>query len=78
MSEQVNVKVGQVWRDNDPRQQTTVRLLTVKEIVGGRATCEVTIPGQKTKRTKVRLDRFRPTQTGYRLEKDVEAAPSTS
>ncbi|MGV9278094.1 hypothetical protein [Streptomyces griseosporeus] len=68
--------VGQVWQDNDPRgygrrvrivaiddTHATVELVTTRQVptlTGSRATAK---PGR---RTRIRLDRFRPTSTGYR------------
>ena len=60
----VKVKVGQVWEDNDPRI-TYKRQLKVIAIKGTRAQV------QGATKTWIRLDRFRPTKTGYRLVKDV-------
>lgn len=61
------VKVGQVWVDNDPRH-TDHRNLEVLSIKGKYATCKSGV-GRKS---KIRLDRFKPTSTGYRLEGGVE------
>jgi len=63
----IKVRVGQVWRDNDPRMQYQ-RDLTVLSIKGKYATCRV---GLRGKTTRVRLDRFKPTMTGYKLVKDA-------
>ena len=59
------VKVGQVWRDNDKRANRTCE---VREIDGNYATVYCR---ESKKFTDVRLDRFRPTATGYRLIEDV-------
>jgi len=60
----VQVKVGQIWQDNDPRL-TYIRRLKVLEIVGEKAIVQHTSGlGPKT---KIRLNRFRPTSTGYKL-----------
>lgn len=64
----IKVRVGQVWEDNDPRQLAR-RQLKVLEIVGDRAT--VQHPSGRGNKTRIRLDRFRPTSTGYSLVKDV-------
>lgn len=63
------VKIGQIWADNDPRSlprqlevvdvQTPFNVAYVKNTATG-------------KRTRISLDRFVPTKTGYRLVKDVE------
>jgi len=79
MSEQVEIKVGQVWRDWDSRSRkpdAPVRLVKILEIVDGKAICQH--PGGLGRKTKIKLSRFRPTSNGYKLEKDVEAAPSSS
>lgn len=64
----VEVKVGQVWEDNDPRQQkqgVAVRRIKVLEIADGKALCQH--PSGQGRKTKIRLDRFRPTKSGYKL-----------
>lgn len=86
--DQVEVRVGQVWQDNDKREYG--RKLRVVEIVN------VHIPGQSSptgvphavvelvagrgvgygqakpgRRTRIRLDRFKPTANGYRLVQDA-------
>lgn len=85
---QHEVKVGQVWADNDKR--SAGRHVLVVEIlpaipaephrlaVPARAkvvlcTADGTVirVNGKDTRTKIRLDRFRPTSTGYRLVRDV-------
>lgn len=73
-----NVAVGQVWMDNDPR---TVpyhghnRYLEVTAISGAYAEgqwfhYEVAANGRRhrvnTRRTRTRLDRFKPTASGYK------------
>jgi len=63
--------VGQVWQDNDPRGYgRKVRIVeigethAVVELVAARAVGhQQAKPGR---RTRIRLDRFRPTSTGYR------------
>jgi len=57
------VKIGQVWVDIDPRMGR--RKLKVVAIEGDRAVVE-TASGRKT---KILLNRFKPTSTGYRLER---------
>lgn len=69
-----DVRVGQVWRDNDPR--SAPRHVRVVEIDGTYATA-VLVNGAgrhwgRERRSRIRLDRFRPTSTGYRLVQDVE------
>ncbi|MGX1129938.1 hypothetical protein RKD49_002128 [Streptomyces glaucescens] len=62
--------VGQIWQDNDPRSDG--RRLRIVEIDGTHAVCEeAPRPGRNGqakpgRRTRIRLDRFRPTSTGYR------------
>lgn len=72
MIESVEVKVGQVWEDNDPRQKKegiAVRRVKILEIVDGRAL--VQHPSGMGRKTKVRVNRFRPTASGYKLVEDV-------
>lgn len=64
MVDKVQVRVGQVWTDTDPRvvksgYQRRLRVIEVSE------THAVVDTGAR--KTKIRLDRFRPTSTGYRL-----------
>lgn len=73
------VKVGQVWQDNDPRcqQREFVRRLRIIEVGPTHALCE-TLSGLKCRRKKpsrIRLDRFRPTSTGYKLVSEAPASP---
>ncbi len=73
-----NVVIGQVWRDNDKR--TLGRYLRIRSIVDGFAVCvrcdkDGLSRSTETRLTQIRLDRFRPTSTGYVLEKDVPPAP---
>lgn len=66
------VRVGQIWRDNDKRAKG--RHVKVVEVDGTHATVALwmtrsassntAMPGR---RTRIRLDRFRPTSTGYTL-----------
>jgi hypothetical protein len=70
----MDVKVGQVWADNDPR--VPWRKIRVDEIVRGYAMVTVvedpTSPKCVGKQRRIRLDRFRPTSTGYRLVSDAK------
>ena len=75
------VLVGTVWKDCDERSGRE-RWLTVLDIdpTTRKATCRVDsrLIGLRTSlvrgnATKVRLDRFRPGSTGYRLVKEVGA-----
>ncbi|NYV73125.1 DUF6354 family protein [Streptomyces sp. UH6] len=62
--------VGQLWQDNDPRSYG--RKVRIVEIDDTHATVELHQPRQPVssakpgRRTRIRLDRFRPTSTGYR------------
>lgn len=60
--------VGQVWADNDPRSAS--RRVQIVEIDSTHAVVELYAPRQHEReagrRTRIRLDRFRPTSTGYR------------
>lgn len=61
------VKVGDIWEDCDARM--TKRHLLVKEIAGDKATVvEVSKVTRREvgRKVKIRLDRFKPTSTGYR------------
>lgn len=66
------VEVGQVWADNDWRADG--RKIEVVELTPTHAICVVVANAAGAnsvgKRTKIRLDRFRPTSTGYRLVGD--------
>jgi hypothetical protein len=71
------VTVGQVWADNDWRSRG--RQVRVVEIRGIYAVVELVALaehgfGELGRRTRVRLDRFRPTSTGYRLVHAAEEA----
>jgi hypothetical protein len=77
------VKPGQVWQDCDKRAYgRTVRVVDVDathatvELVAqrgrparGHEDAQRAEPGR---RTRIRLDRFKPTSTGYRLVQDTE------
>ena len=65
--ETIQVKVGQVWQDCDKRFPN--RRIRVLEIVGEKAVVQ-SVHGF-TPKTRIRLDRFRPGSTGYRLVQDV-------
>lgn len=66
-NETVTVKVGQIWADNDPRSDG--REVIVDEIRDGYALCHT---GTLGKKTKIKLGRFKPTRSGYKLVRDVE------
>ncbi len=69
------VRVGQVWKDNDKR--IGERYLVVRKIEGDRAFCCLCdsqgYPSGLARQPVVRilLRRFRPTSTGYVLVKDA-------
>ncbi|KMS79576.1 hypothetical protein ACH49_12175 [Streptomyces leeuwenhoekii] len=71
MTETPAPAVGQIWQDNDPRSHG--RQLRIVEIDGTHAVCELVVPrgaghqqAKAGRRTRIRLDRFRPISTGYR------------
>ena len=61
---------GQIWQDNDPR--SCGRKIRIVGITGTHAVVELYQPRQPVssakpgRRTRIRLDRFKPTSTGYR------------
>lgn len=64
------VKIGQIWADNDPRFQNDDRHLQVIEIGQGMAFCIIVKhykPKMLGRKSAIKLSRFRPTSTGYRL-----------
>ena len=72
--ENVEVKVGQVWEDYDSRYRSgehARRRVKILEIKDGRAL--VQHPSGTGRKTKIRVNRFRPTATGYKLIEDVTA-----
>jgi hypothetical protein len=88
MAEQPEVKVGQVWADNDKRCKG--RTIRVDAIEAGKAVCTVLtnadavqaaldagdpmwVADGRKRPTRISLGRFRPTSTGYRLINEVTA-----
>lgn len=74
MTEQPEVKVGQVWADNDKRSAGRhVKVIAIEVLHKQAVVRQCTADGQLIGRrvTRIRLDRFRPTSTGYRLVEDV-------
>lgn len=80
--ENADVKVGQLWQDNDKRNRAPrfVRVTSIREVVDPFkhhtyevATCEAWYDeaGSKSRTVQIRADRFKPTTTGYRLIEDV-------
>lgn len=76
MSERILPRVaeGQVWADNDKRCEG--RHVYVAHVDETHATVDQCRPDgtvmPRARRTRIRLDRFRPTSTGYRLVRDAE------
>ena len=73
------VRPGQIWADNDPRAHD--RKVKVVEITDTHAIVVLHTPrgvgddhAKPGRRTRVRLDRFRPTSTGYRLVQETPDA----
>lgn len=70
MTETPTPAVGQIWQDNDPRSYG--RRVRIVAIDGTHAVVELHQPrlpvssAKPGRRTRIRLDRFRPTSTGYR------------
>lgn len=63
--------VGQIWQDNDKRGHG--RMVRIVAVDGTHAVVELAVPrgaghqhAMPGRRTRIRLDRFRPTSTGYR------------
>jgi len=68
-------EVGQIWADNDKR--TTHRYLRVLSIDDGTALVkQVTAAGESTVKTptRIRLNRLRPTSSGYRLVRHADGS----
>lgn len=71
------VRPGQIWQDNDPRAHG--RQVRIVELTDTHALVELQVPRSapqgashlKPRRTRIRLDRFRPISTGYVLVQDV-------
>ena len=79
MTETPKPAVGQVWQDNDPRGYG--RKVRIVEIGDTHAVVELHSPRQPVsnakpgRRTRIRLDRFRPTSTGYRYVSTATPTP---
>lgn len=72
------VEVGQVWVDNDKRNDG-LRRVRVELIDKDRAKCWSYYANEIMGRyVWIRLDRFRANATGYRLETDTAAAAVNS
>ena len=70
MTDNSTPAIGQIWEDNDPRGYG--RKVRIVEIGDTHAVVELHQPrppvssAKPGRRTRIRLDRFRPTSTGYR------------
>lgn len=63
------VKVGQIWKDNDKRVgDRQIEVIAINDSEGK----AVVVNLVTKKATKVSLKRFRPISTGYTLIKDVD------
>jgi hypothetical protein len=71
MPETTTVRPGQIWADNDKRSNG--RELRIERVDDQYAYAVSPGRGGRFQQTRIRLDRFRPTSTGYRLVQDVEA-----
>ncbi|MGI5274718.1 DUF6354 family protein [Nonomuraea sp. CA-218870] len=77
MPETPNVRPGQVWMDNDKRSEgRRVRVIEVDDTHATVVGVDIRgLPDSRNRvaarRTRIRLDRFRPTSTGYRLVADA-------
>lgn len=72
-----DVRPGQIWANNDKRSAgRKVRIVAIDEQPDPRkpgSTGYAVVEQVTGRRTRIRLDRFRPTTTGYRLIQDTEA-----
>lgn len=62
------VKVGQVWKDNDKRMNRTLKVTSIDRTHAYLQRVGARYAGWDA---RIRLDRFRPTSTGFVLVKDV-------
>jgi hypothetical protein len=80
MNKMPDVRPDQVWADNDPR--SVGRTLRVDQIEDGKATCTVLTnrdaadlndwgTDMRGRTVSIKVSRFKPTSTGYRLIKDA-------
>lgn len=67
MKQKPDVRVGQAWIDNDKRNPAP-REIKVVSLDGDHAACDIL---GTYRRTKIRLDRFKPTATGYRIKAEA-------
>lgn len=80
MSDTAPVEIGQVWEDTDWRMHGRRIRIEIINKNRGVALVRVVSNGESMSRsvgrtTRIRLDRFKPTSTGYRL---VTPAPAAS
>ena len=63
------VRVGQVWKDNDPRVNNRLLRVVEVDLALGRAKCDLTTERKKGGKgfVHVRLSRFDGTKRGYSL-----------
>lgn len=74
------VKVGQIWQDNDPRSPDRYLFVTATDAthaavrqVAYNPITKISVPLPGVRGTRIRLDRFRPTSTGYRYVGEAAA-----
>lgn len=72
----MDVRIGQIWADNDKRSEGRHLLVVGQTLKGTRfyAICQTCLAdGQVISQrvTSIKMNRFKPTSTGYRLVKDV-------
>lgn len=65
------VRPGQIWADNDKRSKGhSIRVIAVDDTHA--TVADVADSRPRPRQTRIRLTRFRPTSTRYRLVRDVE------
>lgn len=73
----IDVRAGQLWQDNDPRiaeAKKGNRMVRVTFVGPTHAQVETWYDGEigaHSRTGRVRLDRFRPSSTGYKLVEDA-------
>lgn len=73
MTDQTDVEPGQLWVDNDPRNDGT-RFVMVTAVDDTHATCETWYEhkGGSSRTVRIRRDRFRANASGYRRAHPAE------
>lgn len=75
MSDATEVRPGQVWADNDKRAKgrtVTVKYLeTHTDPFSHRKITRANVLDSRGRVSRIRVDRFRPNSTGYRLIEDA-------